>query len=92
VQATLNPNLRILGVLVTFYDSRLSHHHRSLEIFKALDLPLLPVIIGRSIRVAEAMAEGGGVISYKETHQQAENYRQLGKIIERQLFGSIEQA
>ena len=79
VRATLNPNLRILGILVTFYDQRLLHHREILGILEASNVPVLHTKIGRSIRVAEAVAAGESVVSYSEANPQAEAYRQLAK-------------
>jgi len=79
VRATLNPSLRILGILVTFYDQRLRHHRDILEALEASDVPVLRTKIGRSIRVAEAVAAGESVVSYSASNPQAEAYRQLAK-------------
>lgn len=82
VQAELNPELQLLGVLVTFYDSRLNHHRAALAALQDSGLPVLPVTIGRSVRVAEAAGAGQPVTEYEPANKQAENYRQLaGEII-----------
>lgn len=81
IKTELNPNLETLGILVTFYDSRLTHHRQALETMQAAGLPLLPVMIGRSVRVAEAAGVGQSVITYEPHNPQADNYRQLAEEI-----------
>lgn len=81
IKSNLNPALEILGVLVTFYDNRYTHHRLAVETMRGADLPVLPVMIGRSVRVAEASGLGQSVIDYDPHNPQAENYRQLGKVI-----------
>lgn len=80
IKAELNPALQILGVLVTFFDGRLTHHRAALEAIQAAGLPVLPVNIGRSVRVAEAMGAGQSVVTYDPGNPQAENYRQLAEV------------
>lgn len=81
VRGELNPGLDVLGVLVTFYDSRLTHHRGAVEALVNAGLKVLPVRIGRSVRVAEAAGFGQSVASYDPTNPQAENYRQLSEIV-----------
>jgi chromosome partitioning protein len=81
VRVTLNPGLRILGILVTFYDQRLRHHREILEALEASGVPVLRTKIGRSVKVAEAVGAGESVVSYAAANPQAEAYRQLAKEI-----------
>ncbi len=75
----LNPELELFGILVTFYDSRISHHGEALEEIKRAGLPLLPVTIGRSIRVAEAAGAGIPVTEFEPRNPQSENYKALAQ-------------
>ncbi len=79
IREALNPDLQTFGVLVTCYDRRLAHHKDALAVLGTL--PLLPVIIGRSIRVAEAAASGQSVIGYAPTNPQAQAYLQLAEVV-----------
>ncbi len=79
VRATLNPSLRTLGILFTFYDPRLRHHQEVLEILQASDVPVLRTKIGQGIRVAEAVGAGESEVSYAVGNPQTEAYRQLAK-------------
>lgn len=81
----LNPRLEILGVLPTFLDQRLIHHREAIEAMEAAGLPLMPVSIGRSVRVAEAAAGGETVITYEPSNPQTTAYRELAKVVNQWL-------
>jgi chromosome partitioning protein len=80
-----NKTLEILGVLVTFYDARFTHHRQAVEAMRAAGLPVLDVMIGRSVRVAEAAGAGQSVVNYKPGNPQAANYKQLAALVEQWL-------
>lgn len=54
----LNPALELLGVLVCQYDNRLTLHRAALDDLRGGGLPVLPVIIGKSVKAAQAAGEG----------------------------------
>lgn len=81
IQAEINPDLEILGILPTLYDSRLVHHQTVLAELNNAGLPVLPLSIGRSIRIAEAAAAGDSVLSYDPGNKQLKNYRKLAKVV-----------
>ncbi len=85
VRSEINPQLTTLGILPTFYDARLSHHAQALEALAGSGAPLLPIRIGRSIRVAEAAAASSSVVSFATDNPQAENYRALAKVVTKWL-------
>ncbi len=89
IQAELNPGLKVLGVLVTFYDRRLNHHRQAIEAMRAGGLPLLPVMVGRSVRVAEAAGAGESVLSFAPTNPQAGAYGELAKVVRTWLENRI---
>jgi chromosome partitioning protein len=80
-----NETLEILGILITFYDARLLHHKRAVETMREAGLPVLDVMIGRSVRVAEAAGSGQSVVSYKPGNPQAANYKQLAEFVNQWL-------
>jgi len=82
VREALNPDLQTLGIVVTFYDARLTHHREALTVLQGSGLPLLPVTIGRSVRVQEAAAGGQSVVSYAPENPQAAAYRELAKVVD----------
>ena len=81
VQTEINPALTVLGILPTFYDDRLNLHRQSREELTNTGLPVLPVAIGRSVRVAEAVGMGQPLVAWQPNHPQAQNYRRLAAIV-----------
>lgn len=57
----LNPALTLLGVLVCQYDNRLNLHRAALDDLRAGGLPVLPVVIGKSVKAALAAGEGKAI-------------------------------
>ena len=90
VREALNPDLQTLGIVVTFYDGRLTHHREALAVLQGSGLPLLPVTIGRSVRVQEAAAGGQSVVSYAPENPQAAAYRELAKVVDAWLQRSAQ--
>lgn len=81
IKQELNPALEVLGILPTFYDGRLNHHKQALEAMQAAGLPVLPVTIGRSVRVAEAAGAGQSIATFAPGNPQADNYRKLSELV-----------
>lgn len=80
---SLNPRLHVLGILLTFLDMRTIHHQRIVNAMRGLNLPVLDVSIGRSIRVADAVNAGQSIVTYEPQHKEAQEYRQLAAIVDR---------
>lgn len=76
-----NPDLQLLGVLMTFFDNRLVLHREALAMLLEQGVNVLETKIGRSIRVAEAPGFRETIITYEPGNPQAENYRKLAKEI-----------
>lgn len=79
---TINPSLRVLGILPTLYDSRLVHARDVLHAMKDKGLPVFDVEIGRSVRFAESSLAGQSILAYAEAHPGAEAYRKLAEMID----------
>lgn len=79
VREALNPGLQALGVLVTFWDPRLALHRDALQAMQAAGLPVLSVMIGRSVRVAEAAGAGQALAVYEPRNPQAAAYSALAE-------------
>ncbi len=78
-----NPELIVLGVLPTFVDGRTSHHRQIIEAMRAKRWPLIEdIIIGRSIKVAEAPSVGKSILIYDSANPVATAYRQLAEVID----------
>jgi len=80
----LNPDLQLLGVLVCQFDRRLNLHQAVLEDMKAGDLPVLPMVIGKSVRAAERTGEGLPLSS----GDLAAQYRELAGYVDLWLEGN----
>lgn len=88
VREALNPQLNILGILITLYDSRTS---LSEEVKKELQShfgsKVLSTIIPRNVRLAEAPSFGKTIAEHDKWSKGARAYKALAKEIERKLYG-----
>ena len=73
----LNPNLEIVGILPTFYDSRLNHHNAAIETMTGAGLPVLSSRIGRSVKVQEAAGHAESITEYDPQNKRSIEYNQL---------------
>lgn len=89
IRENLNPDLEVIGILVTFFDRRLTHHRDAVEVMERAGLPLLPVRVGRSVRVQEAAAVGESVVTYEPQNPQAQAYRALAEEVEKWLRSRV---
>lgn len=89
IKLELNPGLVHLGVLITFFDNRLIHHEVAIKAMEEAGLPLIPIRIGRSIRIAEAAAAGEPVTVWDPSNPQADNYRKVAQILTQWLGSKI---
>lgn len=85
VKQELNPHLSIAGVLVTFYEDRLTAHKMGIEAMEKAGWPVLPFRISKSVRVAEAPAAGQSIITYEPANKVAGQYAELAKGVEKWL-------
>jgi len=82
VQRRLNPQLKLLGILPTMYNSRTIHAREVLEEIRAtLGDKVFPVVIKNSIRFAEAPVARQPILEYASSHPGAEAYRTLAEVI-----------
>jgi chromosome partitioning protein len=82
VRREINPDLETLGILLTFFDRRLTHHRDALDTLVRAGQPVLDVQIGRSIKVAEAATVGETVVTYDPENPQTEAYQELAKVVD----------
>lgn len=73
-KAALNPELELIGVLVTQFDARLNLHNAALADLKASGLPLFKTTISRGVKVSTSAGSGLAVQGV-----QSEQYNQLSK-------------
>jgi chromosome partitioning protein len=82
VRETVNPNLELLGVLLTMYDSRTSLAEQvQSELQKHLGGKLLKTVIPRNVRLAEAPSFGRTILEHDKWSKGARAYKQLAKEI-----------
>jgi chromosome partitioning protein len=82
VRETINPNLELLGVLLTMYDSRTSLAEQvESELQEHLGGKLLRTVIPRNVRLAEAPSFGRTIIEHDKWSKGARAYKQLAKEI-----------
>jgi chromosome partitioning protein len=82
VQTHLNPNLGILGALITMYDKRnkLSSQIMS-ELYQYFPNRIFRSVIPRSVRLAEAPSYGRSILHYDPRSKGGQAYKNLAKEI-----------
>jgi len=80
VKEKLNPGLQVIGVLPTFYDTRLLLHGEVLDQWRSHNVPVLSIYVRRSVRIAESPIDSRPVEEYAPEH--SEPYKQLAEVIE----------
>lgn len=85
VKRGLNPNLSILGILLTMFDRRNSLSQRILdEVRKFFPKELFSTVIPRNVKLSEASSYGKPVILYDISCKGAQSYIELAKeVLER---------
>jgi chromosome partitioning protein len=80
VQAKLNPNLRIAGILPTMFDGRTTHAKEILEELRS-SFPgqVYDIVIKSSVRVKESPAAGLSILDYDRNHDVSRAYMQLAR-------------
>ena len=91
VQQTLNPKLRIEGVLLTMYDERLNLSGQILQNVRGhLGGEVFQVVIPRNVRLAESPSFGKPILLYDARSKGADTYLQLAREILAKLSPSEE--
>jgi chromosome partitioning protein len=86
VKQALNPDLNVLGLVVTLYDKRnaLSESVRE-DLKKHFGAKLFDTVVPRNVRLAEAPSFGRTIIEHDRTSKGAEAYQMLAKELETKL-------
>jgi len=80
VRSSLNPNLELLGVLVTMYDRRtILSRQVEAELKKHFSGRVFETVIPRSIRLAEAPSHGKSISDYDRFSKGATAYKNLAR-------------
>lgn len=85
IRQDLNPELNLFGILVTQFDQRYNHHREAVDAMIQAGWPVIPVLIGRSVKVAEASGAGSAITDYDPKNPQSESYRNLADVVEEWL-------
>lgn len=84
VREGLNPNLELLGVVVTMYDSRTSLSDSVYkELQKHFGPKLFKTVIPRNVRLAEAPSHGKTILEHDKWSRGARSYKALAKEIDK---------
>lgn len=80
VQERLNPDLKVLGILGTMYDSRTLHSREVLDrVVSAFGEVVFHTVIRRTIKFPETTVAGEPITTYASTSAGAEAYRSLAR-------------
>ncbi len=80
VRQSLNPNLRLLGVLVTMFDSRTSLSSQVYDQLKThFKDKVFDTVIPRNVRLAEAPSHGKPISEFERFSRGARSYKALAK-------------
>ena len=81
IKQAINPELRILGVLITQFDGRLIHHSEAVAMLQDWNLRILKTRIGRTVKAAESAGVGLPLVDYRPSNPRAIEYQALAKEI-----------
>ena len=80
VKTRLNPNLDVLGILMTMYDSRTSLSKQVVtEVSNYFGDQMFKTVIPRNVRLSEAPSFGQSIFEYDDHSKGAKAYRELAK-------------
>jgi chromosome partitioning protein len=80
VSTRLNPNLRIIGVLGTMYDSRTLHGREVLQtLVDGWKDTVFHTVIRRTVKFSDSTVAGEPITSYASNSAAAQSYRQLAR-------------
>ncbi len=89
VQSRYNPDLELLGVLMTMYDKRTSLSRQVYdEVEKHFKGKLLETVIPRNIRLAEAPSYGVPIDEYDKWSRGAKAYKNVARELAKRLEGN----
>lgn len=86
IRQGLNPDLELLGVIATMFDSRTSLSSQVLnELKKHFGDKVFDTVIPRNVRLAEAPSYGKTILEHDKWSKGARSYKQLAREIEKRL-------
>lgn len=81
----LNPDINLLGVLITQYDNRYNHHQEARQLLEASGLPLFNAVIGKTVRISESQGVGRALVDYDPGNPRAAEYKQFAREVKQWL-------
>lgn len=88
VRLTLNPNINILGVVITMHDSRNSLSDQvKTELKSHFGEKLFKTVIPRNVRLAEAPSFGKTIAEHDKWSKGARAYKSLAREVEEKIYG-----
>lgn len=88
VKAAINPDLNVLGVILTMYDSRNSLSEQvKKELEKYFGEKMFQTVIPRNVRLAEAPSFGRTIAEHDKWSKGARAYKNLAREFERKVNG-----
>lgn len=80
IRSSLNPNLRVEGVLLTMFDPRNNLSHQvAQDVRKHFDGPVFEAVIPRNVRLSEAPSFGRPIILYDINSRGCQSYLDLAR-------------
>lgn len=90
VKARINPDLKLLGVLPTIYDSRTTHAREVLEELKTTYGSLvMNTVIPQTVKLADSAMAGRPILGFHTGSPAAKAYRELAQEVKRRAQKSI---
>lgn len=77
IKHAINPDLEIMGVLITQFDGRLIHHNEALAMLQEWDLRVFETRIGRTVKAAESAGLGLPLVDYRPSNLRSIEYQEL---------------
>ncbi|HVK60827.1 MAG TPA: AAA family ATPase [Bdellovibrionales bacterium] len=90
VKKSINPELRIEGIVLTMFDTRNNLSHQVVaEIQTHFGDKVFRSIIPRNVRLSEAPSHGQAIIDYDQKSIGAQKYLELAEELDNKVFGAV---
>jgi len=85
IRTALNPQLAILGLVMTMFDARTNLAQQVVDEVRAHFPMAFDTVIPRSVRLSEAPSHGRSILTYDPLSRGAQSYRELAEEVARRL-------
>jgi chromosome partitioning protein len=90
IKKSLNPDLRIEGIVLTMFDARNNLSHQVVaEIQAHFGDKVFSAIIPRNVRLSEAPSHGQTIFQYDAKSVGAKKYRELANELDQRVYGTV---